>query len=125
MANYRAPMAGRATSGDDAKNTDEVRTEGDSADPKLAVALLRVAVGLKTQPDAGLDQLIRKATAALGIDPRHFRRYLADHMALLAQTAPEADTAQVNTSAVDSGKEEEATAESRPRPKGKTRSPVI
>ncbi len=58
-------------------------------DPQLATALLRVATTLKRAPEQSLDGVVAEISAEMHIDPITFRRYLADHMELLAKTASE------------------------------------
>ncbi len=93
-------------------------------DPRLAVAMLRLAVGLKADPGSDLEVLIKKTTETMGIDEVAFRRYLAVHMELLAaSTNAPAPKGRAQTKR-GSGKERKALATVSGR-KGKTRSPVI
>lgn len=56
-------------------------------DPTFPVALLRIALALKMEPRAGLDEIIERTTQSMRLSRRDFRAYLADHMAMLAQAA--------------------------------------
>lgn len=68
-----------------ALTTTETSTAVETPDPSFTLALLRIAVALKTEPTTGLDELVERTARKMGLDRSAFRGFLAHHMRLLAE----------------------------------------
>lgn len=61
--------------------------EDPAAHPLYGVALLKIAMELKKDPDRAVETVVGNVVAAMGFDGRDFSRYLTRHMGLLVATA--------------------------------------